>query len=68
MKTAGDHEPNLAFAAVELAAESGVTTILTGKSQYNRVSNSQRKSLARLRRYQSKVTYFVRNPSEISYC
>lgn len=74
MKTAGDHEPNLAFAAVGLAAESGVATILTGKSQSgsrtmnNRASNSQRKSLARLRRHRFKVTHFVRNPSEISYC
>jgi hypothetical protein len=33
MKTADDHEPDLASAAVELGAESGVATILTGKSQ-----------------------------------
>ena len=33
MKTADDHELKLAFAAVELGAESGVATILTGKSQ-----------------------------------
>lgn len=33
MKTADDHELKLAFAAVELGAESGVATIMTGKSQ-----------------------------------
>ena len=33
MKTADDHELNLALAAVELGAEPGVATIMTGKSR-----------------------------------
>lgn len=32
MKTADDHELNLALAVVELGAESGEATIMTGKS------------------------------------
>ena len=48
MKTADDHEPNLAFAAVELGAESGVATILTGKSQSGSRNNVDGQQSAKL--------------------
>lgn len=48
MKTADDHELNLAFAAVELGAESGVATIMTGKSQSGSRNDVDRQQSAKL--------------------
>jgi hypothetical protein len=41
MKTADDHELNQALAVVELGAESGVATIMTGKSPFGSRKDGQ---------------------------
>ena len=64
MKTADDHELNLELAVVDLEAESGVATIMTGKSQFGSRKGGQQsqrsaklsaeKSCSEMRRYRFK--------------